>query len=389
MTVADRHSVGSARRNFLHSETNVGQLSLLIRSLSAVALLDSRSPTLSARTHRLSRGRTNLVPAEGLRMSRDTYHVPVMVEEVLELLRPIPEGLIIDATIGGGGHARAILEAFPSRTLLGVDRDPVGVAAAAENLASFEGRVKIHRAEFDQISELVHEGTDATGEREPIAAVFFDLGVSSRQLDDAARGFSYRNDGPLDMRMNPESGISASEFLEGIDESSLVALLIENGEGRFARRIARSILVRRPIRTTLELAEAVSSAVPVAARRRGHPARRVFQALRIAVNRELDLLGPAINTSIDLLVPGGRLVVLAYHSGEDRIVKEHLVNASTGGCQCPPGLPCVCGAVGTVRLLNRGARKATAMEIAANPRAESVRLRAAERLVSSPSNRSS
>ncbi len=218
------------------------------------------------------------------------------------------------------------------------------------------------------------------GASAPVVAVFFDLGVSSHQLDVAARGFSYREPGPLDMRMDPGQPMTAAELVNSASEAELASLFAESGEDRFARRIARFIVERRPLHTTSELAEAVAAAVPVAARRRGHPARRVFQALRIAVNEELGQLGDALDDAIDLLVPGGRCVVLAYHSGEDRLVKARFVHAATGGCTCPPGLPCSCGAVASVRLLTRGARKASAAEVAANPRAESARLRAVERL---------
>jgi 16S rRNA (cytosine1402-N4)-methyltransferase len=218
----------------------------------------------------------------------------------------------------------------------------------------------------------------------PVSGVLFDLGVSSPQLDRAERGFSYRADGPLDMRMDRSQARTAADVVNGEDEATLARLVAASGEARFARRIARRIVESRPITTTGQLAEVVRLAIPAAARRHGgHPARRVFQAVRLAVNDELEVLGPAVDAAIAQLAPGGRCVVLAYHSGEDRIVKERFHAAATGGCVCPPGLPCVCGAAPVVRLLNRGARKPSPGEAASNRRAESARLRACERLASS------
>lgn len=310
-------------------------------------------------------------------MGQDFAHVPVMLDEVLELLEDLADGAVLDATVGGAGHAEAILDAHPSWGLVGLDRDPDAVSAATRRLARFGERASVHRARFDELARVVAASPCAG---QPVVAALFDLGVSSHQLDVAERGFSYRNDGPLDMRMDPADHRRAADVVNEEDERSLAGLFAAHGEERFARRIARAILTHRPVESTAQLADIVADAIPAAARRRGHPARRVFQALRVAVNSELELLGPALDEAISLLAPGGRVVVLAYHSGEDRIVKERLRVAATGGCTCPPGLPCACGAVPTVRLLNRGARLASAAEIADNPRAESVRLRAAERL---------
>jgi 16S rRNA (cytosine1402-N4)-methyltransferase len=216
---------------------------------------------------------------------------------------------------------------------------------------------------------------------EAVSGVLFDLGVSSPQLDRAERGFSHRFDAPLDMRMDTTTGPTAADVINGYDEAELVRVLRDLGDERFAGRIARAIVARRPVTTTGELAEIVRDAIPAPARRTGgHPAKRSFQAVRIEVNAELDILPAALDQAIELLVPGGRCVVLAYHSGEDRIVKERFRTASTGGCTCPPGLPCVCGATPLVRLLKRGAWKPSAAEITANPRAESARLRAVEKL---------
>ncbi len=216
-----------------------------------------------------------------------------------------------------------------------------------------------------------------------LSGVLFDLGVSSPQLDVAERGFSYRRDAPLDMRMDPTSGPSAADLVNDLDEDSLVELLTDNGEGRFARRIARAMIEARPLTTTGQLADVVRSAIPAATRRTGgHPARRVFQAIRIAVNDELGQLQSALDDALSLLRPGGRCVAIAYHSGEDRLVKTTFVRAATGDCRCPPGLPCACGADPQFRLVRRGARRPTAEEIGRNHRAEAARLRVIERLPS-------
>jgi 16S rRNA (cytosine1402-N4)-methyltransferase len=319
----------------------------------------------------------------GLRMSQqDPFtHQPVMVDEVLELLAPVPPGISVDATVGGGGHAAAILRAHPHLSLVGIDQDAAALDAARRELAGLgflrasgttgERVLALHHARFDRIAELVAS---------PISAVLFDLGVSSPQIDVADRGFSYMKDGPLDMRMDQRQALTAADVVNTYDEFDLVRLFAESGDRRLARRIARAVIAARPITTTRQLANTVAASVPAPARRRGHPAKRVFQALRIEVNRELDILPSAIDDAIGLLAPGGRCVVLSYHSGEDRLVKDRFTHAASGGCTCPPGLPCVCGATPTVRLLNRGARKPRPAEIAANRRAESARLRAVEKL---------
>ncbi len=303
-------------------------------------------------------------------------HQPVMVAEIVELMGPVPPGVVLDATVGGGGHAAAILEAHPHLRVLGLDQDPSAQEAAQARLAPFGSRSAVVRARFDRLAAVVADaGIDG------LSGVLFDLGVSSPQLDRADRGFSYRTDAPLDMRMDPDSPRSAADVINTATESDLAAAFADNGEGRFARRIARAVVAARPLATTGQLAEVVRDAIPAAARRHGgHPAKRIFQAVRITVNRELEILPAALGDALDLLVPGGRAAVLAYHSGEDRIVKAILRAAETGGCTCPPGLPCGCGALRQVRLLRRGARQASAGEVAANRRAESARLRAVERL---------
>ena len=333
----------------------------------------------SARFHRCRSGRNpdGLLSVGGLLMSQaspEFHHVPVMLDEVVELFAAVPAGTVVDATLGGAGHARALLAARADIDLVGIDQDADALEAARRHLADHAERVTLHHARFDTLHHVVREGT-ASG-------VLFDLGVSSPQFDRPERGFSYRADAPLDMRMDRDRGTkTAADVLNTYGEAELARLFADSGEHRFARRIARAIVAARPMRTTDELVEVVRGAIPHAARRTGgHPAKRVFQALRIEVNDELDILGPAVDAAIAALKPGGRCVVLSYHSGEDRIVKDRFVNAATGGCVCPPGLPCACGATPTVRLLNRGARKPTAAEVAANPRAESARLRAVEKL---------
>ena len=304
-------------------------------------------------------------------------HLPVMMREVLDLLVATPGGVFLDATVGGGGHAAALLTASNTHRLIGLDRDPEAVAAAKGVLGTFGARAVVLHARFDRLADVLAD--EAPGE--PVSGVLFDLGVSSRQLDDPTRGFSYRFDAPLDMRMDPGDEGTAADIVNTWGERDLTDLLADNGEVRFARRIVGALVAARPIRTTAQLAEIVRGAIPAAARQRGgHPAKRVFQALRIALNEELELLGPAVDDAMEVLAPGGRCVVLSYHSGEDRLVKEHFAAAAAGWCTCPPEIGCVCGAIPAVRVLTRGARLPTDAEIADNPRSSSARLRAAERL---------
>jgi 16S rRNA (cytosine1402-N4)-methyltransferase len=328
---------------------------------------DGQYSPLSARSHRAR-------AAGGQLVSTEFSHTPVMLAEVLELFDAVPSGLVLDATLGGAGHASALLERREDLRLLGIDRDPAALEAAGERLARFGERATLREARFDALGTLVDQ-IDA-----PLAGALFDLGVSSHQLDVAERGFSFRLGGPLDMRMGPDATTTAAEIVNSAPEEELAAMFHANGEERLARRIAHAIVAARPIERTDELAAVVEAAVPPAMRRRGHPARRVFQALRVAVNAELEVLAPALTSVIDRLVAGGRVVVLSYHSGEDRLVKSVLAKEATGGCTCPPRLPCVCGAVPRVQLLNRGARLVSEAERGANPRAEPVRLRAAQRL---------
>lgn len=312
--------------------------------------------------------------------SSNFLHTPVMLAEITAIFEPVPAGVFVDATLGGGGHTQAVLDAHPQLTGLGLDQDVDALAAAGETLARFGDRAVLRQVRFDRLAATVGE----LGDR-PVVGVLFDLGVSSPQLDRPERGFSYRSPGPLDMRMDRDQALSADEVVNTYSGEALARVLRDFGDERFATRIARAVVAARPITDTAMLAEVVRDAIPAPARRTGgHPAKRTFQAIRIEVNHELDILADAIDQGIAVLAPGGRIAVLAYHSGEDRIVKDRLRLAATGGCTCPPQLPCQCGAVPSVKLLKRGTWKPSAAEIAANPRAESARLRAAEKLAAPP-----
>jgi 16S rRNA (cytosine1402-N4)-methyltransferase len=310
-------------------------------------------------------------------------HHPVMVERVVELLRPHPGGVYLDATLGLGGHAERLLEASaPDGRVIGIDRDPAALDLARERLAGAGERLVAVAASFADLAEVAaRAGVDA------VDGVLYDLGVSSLQLDEPARGFSYRADAPLDMRMDPTGGITAADVLNTYPRAELARILREYGEERHAGRIARFIdeaRRRRPILTTGQLVDLVKAAVPAAARRTGpHPARRAFQALRIEVNHELDALRASLPQAIDLLAPGGRLVVLAYHSLEDRIVKQALNAAAGRDDQAPARLPIATRPPARVVVLTRRPETPTAAEVAANPRAESAKLRAAEKLPTS------
>ena len=352
-----------------------------MRSPSTAPLEDSSSANFQ--TGHTGIPPAGITPVGGLRMTQAFAHEPVMAGEVVDLFAPVPPGLVVDATLGGGGHAAALLDAYPEMELLGIDRDPRAIDAATAALAPYGGRATVLRSRFDSIGAVVmdHLGAIAGDPRAQVSGVLFDLGVSSPQLDTADRGFSYRRDASLDMRMDPSSGRTAADVVNESSEDALVDLFTANGEGRFARRIARAIIAARPIVTTGQLADVVRAAIPAATRRTGgHPARRVFQAIRIAVNEELDQLDRALIDALHLLKPGGRCVVISYHSGEDRLVKAAFHEASTGGCTCPPGLPCVCGAVVDYRLVHRGSRRPSPAEVERNRRSEAARLRVIERI---------
>jgi 16S rRNA (cytosine1402-N4)-methyltransferase len=314
-------------------------------------------------------------------MDEAFQHLPVMAAEVTQLLAAVPPGLVVDATVGGGGHARALLTARPDLRLLGIDRDPVAVAAAGAALEPFGDRVRIVQGGFEHVPEIVGSA-DIVG-NEGIVAILFDLGVSSPQLDRPVRGFSYWADAaPLDMRMDSVQTLTAATVLNEYSEADLAALIARNGEERYARRIAAEIVAARPLATTGDLVEAVKRGIPAAARRRGgHPARRTFQAIRMEVNRELPSLSAGLDESVHLLKPEGRIAVLAYHSLEDRMVKERFADWSRTEepGYLPKGLPRTKRNALT-RLLTRRPLRPSEAEVEENPRAASARLRAVERL---------
>jgi 16S rRNA (cytosine1402-N4)-methyltransferase len=308
-------------------------------------------------------------------------HEPVMRERVVQLLAPAlrrADSVLVDATLGMGGHAEALLAACPTARLIGIDRDPQALSLAAQRLAAFASRVELVHATSDTLVTVLQ----GLGLR-VVNAVLLDLGVSSLQLDRPERGFAYAQDAELDMRMDQSAGITAAQLLAAADEAELARILRRYGEERFAARIAGAIVrerARAPITTSAQLVDLVRASIPAAARRTGgNPAKRTFQALRIAVNDELGVLSRTMGDALSVLDVGGRIVVLAYHSLEDRIVKRAL--AEQARSTAPPGLPVELPEhAPRLRLLTRGAETASPEEVSANPRAASVRLRAAERI---------
>ena len=310
-------------------------------------------------------------------------HVPVLLREVVEALAVRPGGRYVDCTLGAGGHAEAILEAAsPDGELLGIDLDPEALTTARQRLARFsaEGggeRVTFVEGNFSQVGDLCRERGFA-----PVQGILFDLGLSSLQLEEESRGFSFQRQGPLDMRFSPRQELTAADIVNTYSQEDLADLLWRYGEERRSRPIARRLCEERPFRTTTQLAKAVEQAVGRRARGVIHPATRTFQALRITVNQELLHLATALLQAHGLLGFGSRLVVISYHSLEDRIVKNFM-RREARDCVCPPGvLICVCGHRATLRLVARGVVRPSAAEVAANPRARSARLRVAERLPS-------
>lgn len=302
-------------------------------------------------------------------------HSSIMLEEIREVFSYLEDGVMLDATLGGAGHARALLSDHSHVQLLGIDQDDVALQHAAEFLQDFTSRVTLRRARFDAVEAIC-----AQEKINQLSGALFDLGVSSPQFDVSERGFSYRHDGPLDMRMDRRSDLTADVVVNTYSESELTHLIHVNSDERFAQRIARAIVAARPIHSTVQLAEVITAAIPAATRRRGgHPAKRTFQAIRIEVNKELEILPEALHQVISLLAPGARLAVVTFHSGEDRIVKEIMRHAETGGCSCPPGLPCACGAQRLVRRV-RAPRTPSQEEILRNNRAASARLRVVEKI---------
>jgi 16S rRNA (cytosine1402-N4)-methyltransferase len=298
------------------------------------------------------------------------FHRPVLADEVVELMAPVVPGVVVDATFGGGGHTKRMLDEFGDEvSVVAIDRDPEALMNAASlGVTAVEGN-------FADIDQLVPAVTD-----EPVSGVLFDFGVSSHQLDEARRGFSYRKEGPLDMRMGPDAGRSAAELVNEATLDELTRIIRAYGEEPMARRIARAIVAARPIDSTATLSTVIAEAMPAARRRAGHPARRTFQAIRMAVNEELDAVTQGIAKAVEMVRPGGRVIVISYHSLEDRIVKRHF-NEKAKGCTCPPDLPvCGCGNTAEVRVLTRKPLRPGEAEIDENPRARSAILRAVEKV---------
>ena len=307
------------------------------------------------------------------------HHVSVLLQECLEGLNIRPEGIYVDGTLGGAGHSSRIAQRLTTGRLIGIDRDPVALAAAGEGLKPWKDRVTLVHSNFCEIKQVLSDlqipGVDG---------ILLDLGVSSPQLDDGQRGFSYMADAPLDMRMNGEDALTAREVVNTWPQEELKRILYTYGEERYAPQIASAICRRReeaPIETTLELVDIIRSAMPAAAlREKQHPAKRSFQAIRIAVNDELGSVEKVMADAIPLLNPGGRLAVITFHSLEDRIVKNAMAEAAKG-CTCPPNFPvCVCGKKPQVKLISRKPIVSGAAELAENPRARSAKLRVCEKL---------
>ena len=300
----------------------------------------------------------------------EEYHQPVLVEEVAALVAPALPGIVIDATFGGGGHSRHLLDEFGEDvTIIGIDRDPDAVANAAML------GVEAVQGNFRELDDLLNNRLPAS----PVA-VLFDFGVSSHQLDEGRRGFSYRNDGPLDMRMGPDAAMSAATIVNEWPEAEIARIIRKYGEEPMAGRISRAIVAARPIKSTARLSTAIAQATPAARRRAGHPARRTFQAIRIAVNSELEAIAEGLDQAIKLLDDRGRVLAISYHSLEDRIVKRRFAEGATG-CICPPDLPvCGCGVSAELRVLTRKPIRPGADEVATNSRARSAVLRAAEKV---------
>jgi 16S rRNA (cytosine1402-N4)-methyltransferase len=321
------------------------------------------------------------IAVEGAADMDRAQHVPVLAGRVTALLSPAlaAEGaVLVDATLGRAGHARALLQACPGMFLVGIDADVAAIEAARELLAPYAARVTLVHARYDEIPAILGLGGQIR-----VMGLLFDLGVSSPQLDDPARGFAYAQDAPLDMRMDQTAERTAADVVNGYPPAELARILHEYGEERFARRIAEAVVrerARAPITSTQRLSTIVKDAIPAATRRTGgNPAKRTFQALRIEVNDELGALRRALPAALDMLAVGGRVVVLAYHSLEDRIVKRELVRRAAD--QTPPGLPVPADtAAPQFRLLTRGAERPGSEEVTSNPRAASARLRAAERI---------
>ena len=312
-------------------------------------------------------------------MSNEFHHVSVLLEECIEGLNIKPDGIYVDGTLGGAGHSSRIAALLTTGRHIGIDRDPVALKAAAKRLEPWEDRVTLVHSNFCEIASVL-ENLNIEG----VDGILLDLGVSSPQLDDGDRGFSYMVDATLDMRMNNEDSLSADTVVNTWSYEELKKILYEYGEERYAPKIAAAICSRReekPIRTTLELVDIIRSAMPAAAlREKQHPAKRSFQAIRIAVNDELNSVAKVMEDAIPKLNKGGRLAVITFHSLEDRIVKNAMANAAKG-CTCPPNFPvCVCGKKPQVKLITRKPIVSGEIELERNPRARSAKLRICEKL---------
>ena len=307
------------------------------------------------------------------------HHVSVLLDECIEGLNIKLDGIYVDGTLGGAGHSGQIAKRLTTGRLIGIDRDPVALKVAGERLAPYKENVTLIHSNFCEMAQVLKD-LDIPG----VDGILLDLGVSSPQLDDGSRGFSYMTDAPLDMRMNSEDALSAETVVNTWSQEELKRILYTYGEERYAPQIAAAICRRReeaPIKTTLELVDIIRSAMPAAAlREKQHPAKRSFQAIRIAVNDELGSVERVLEDAIDLLNPGGRLAIITFHSLEDRIVKTAMTTASKG-CTCPPSFPvCVCGKKPKVKIISRKPIVASDEELERNPRARSAKLRVCERL---------
>ncbi len=307
------------------------------------------------------------------------HHVSVLLEECIEALNIKPDGIYVDGTLGGAGHSSHIVQHLTTGRLIGIDRDPVALAASTKRLEPWADRVTLVHSNFSEVKSVLQE-LGLSG----VDGILLDLGVSSPQLDDGQRGFSYMADAPLDMRMNSGDSLSARDVVNSWSEDELRRILYDYGEERYAPRIAAAICRRRaekPIETTLELVDIIRSAMPAAAlREKQHPAKRSFQAIRIAVNDELGAVEKVMVDAVSCLNPGGRLAVITFHSLEDRIVKTAM-NEAAKGCTCPPSFPvCVCGKKPLVKVISRKPIVSAPQELEDNPRARSAKLRVCEKL---------
>ena len=311
-------------------------------------------------------------------MSQNFSHRSVLLEECIQSLAIRPDGIYVDGTAGGGGHSFAIASALTTGSLIAIDRDEAAILAASERLAPLGERARVVRSNFSDVTSVLD-----TLHIDQIDGLLLDLGVSSHQFDEADRGFSYRNDAPLDMRMDRRQAKSAYDVINTYSEEELRRILYEYGEEKFAPRIAARIVKERelaPIQTTNQLSELIKSAIPVAARDGGHPAKRSFQAIRIEVNGELDVIEPTIEQAIARMKKGGRLAIITFHSLEDRIVKQAYQKLALG-CTCPKSFPvCICGNKPKIRILTKKPILPSENELAENPRSHSAKLRVAEKL---------